>query len=211
MTILCLEGPSAVGKSTLAQVLADRIGARVVPEVNQLYERPADADDAWYLARQQDRWQLAAQASLAGQVAVLDGDVFQPLWYGWAYGFAEHLPLHDLLAFYRPRLISGLMGFPLRYVLLQAGTDELRQRKAHDPTRSRRNFERHLQLVAPLQRYFQALERVCPARVLPLAASSPRAGADTVVASLSVPPQLGWPDGPALLDALAELLSASAV
>ena len=45
MTILALEGPSGVGKTAAAGALCDRFGARRVLEVNELFERPVDADE----------------------------------------------------------------------------------------------------------------------------------------------------------------------
>lgn len=50
MTIICIEGPSAVGKTTLARALAERIGAVAVPEVNQLFPRPPDEEPNWFIA-----------------------------------------------------------------------------------------------------------------------------------------------------------------
>lgn len=39
MTILCLEGPSAVGKSSIAHALTQQAGLTWVKEVNALYPR----------------------------------------------------------------------------------------------------------------------------------------------------------------------------
>jgi hypothetical protein len=162
MPILCLEGPSAVGKTTAAGALE---GAYVVPEVNLLFARPKDEGGEWYLERQVDRWAMAAWRSAYHPLAVLDGDVFQPLWYNWTYGFERWEDLDGLEAFYRPRVASGEVGFPDVYVILGASTEALRRRKEGDAARQRRGFEIHLKLVEPQRRYFEAMGELAPGLV----------------------------------------------
>jgi deoxyadenosine/deoxycytidine kinase len=52
MTLICLEGPSAVGKTTTSKALADHYAAYIIPEVNQLFERPTPEPTYWYFERQ---------------------------------------------------------------------------------------------------------------------------------------------------------------
>lgn len=54
--ILCLEGASAVGKTTICKELEKQYSAYIVPEVNLLFERPVDEQKNWYLNRQVERW-----------------------------------------------------------------------------------------------------------------------------------------------------------
>lgn len=207
MTIICIEGPSAVGKTTLARALAERIGAVAVPEVNQLFRRPPDEEPTWYLERQLDRWRLACGAEATGKVAVLDGDVFQPLWYGWAYGFLEPNSLHDLLAFYRPLLLSGELDFPDAYFVLECSADELFRRKEQDATRTRRNFDRHLQLIGPQGRYFACLEATSPGLVVRLTSTAAEVCSRTLEEFLKNNPHRKRPAATAtIIDALADLL-----
>ena len=98
--ILCLEGASAVGKTTCCRVLQNSVGAAIIPEVNALFERPAPAPEDWYLERQAERYALARAASETHPLAILDGVPFQPLWYNWSFGF------------FRPLIASGAMAFP---------------------------------------------------------------------------------------------------
>ncbi len=164
----------------------------------------------WYLERQLERWRRASDASATGEVAVLDGDVFQPLWYGWAYGFTESSTLTELLAFYRPLLAAGALDFPDAYFIVECSAAELRRRKELDTTRSRRNFERHLQLIAPQHRYFDALEQSCPGLVhrLPFATVAENAGLVASRLANVIPPRR--PPATAILDALVALLRESA-
>lgn len=165
MSILCFEGPSAVGKTTTAAALAAPVGAFIVPEVNVLFERPVDEAPQWYFERQADRWALAAEKARHHRLVILDGDPFQPLWYNWAYDFAGWQGLDFMEAFYRPRLVRGEMNFPDRYILFVADEEALRARKDADPTRQRRGFEAHLRFIAPQRRYFEAMQAFSPGQV----------------------------------------------
>jgi hypothetical protein len=161
MPIVCLEGPSAVGKTTAASALA-AAGAYVVPEVNELFSRPAGEAPEWYLERQVERWTMAARAP---GLAILDGDPFQPLWYNWSYGFDGWQSLDELAAFYRPRILRGDINFPDLYVILGAPAGVLRARKEGDATRRRHGFDAHLRFIEPQRRYFAAMQSFAPARV----------------------------------------------
>ena len=163
--IICLEGPSAVGKTTTCAALAAQKNASVVPEVNALFERPAQAPADWYLERQVERWEIAQKHSANDRLVVLDGDVFQPLWYNWSFGFAKYQPLDALTDFYRPRIEAGVIGFPDHYVHLFIDENALRLRKEADQTRSRRGFDSHLRLLQTQPRYFEVLSGLMPSRV----------------------------------------------
>lgn len=174
MLTICLEGPSAAGKSSLSQALAAGASALAIPEVNQLFSRPIDPEPCWYLQRQLERWEMACRPSPGFSLAILDGDVLQPLWYGWAYGFTNHHSLHELVDFYRPLIANGKLAFPDAYFVLECSVEELRARKAGDATRSRRNFEHHLEFIEPQRKYFRTLQALEPTLVhwLPMSAIS---------------------------------------
>jgi len=170
--VICLEGPSAVGKTTLGRALAEHCGAAVILEVNALFQRPVDETPTWYFERQLDRWALAQEESRKGRIAILDGDPFQPFWYNWAYDFQGWQPLKELMNFYRPQIETARLMFPDRYFLLTADEATLRSQRASDMTRSRRGFETHLRFIDPQKRYFEAMETISPGRVRLMLATS---------------------------------------
>lgn len=87
MSLICLEGASAVGKTSTSNEIAKRTNASIIPEVNLLFERPKVESKTWYLERQIERWQIAQEKLKTYDTVVLDGDIFQPLSYNWCYDF----------------------------------------------------------------------------------------------------------------------------
>ena len=172
MTVVCLAGPSAAGKTTAARELAAR-GAVRVPEVAALFEPPEPEPPEWYVDRQCDRWARAVAAEEDGALAVLDGDPFQALWYNWVAGavggWEASLPrapdVARVAAQYREHVLAGDVAFPDAYVLLSPSREQLRARQRSDGERERRNFEYHLRFVEPQRRYFEALAARTPVPV----------------------------------------------
>ncbi len=180
MTILCLEGASAVGKTTVCRLLEADHGCVRIAEVNEHFVRGPHEPPFWYFERQVERWRMAHTISSAGGIAVLDGDPFQPLWYNWIFAQDAAQSMPDTLAFYRAHMARGTLGLPDRYFVLMSSEDALRARKAADASRSRRNFDKHLQLVAPQLAYFRAVQDTAPDRVRFLQADDVRQTADAI-------------------------------
>ncbi|MCG8463699.1 MAG: ATP-binding protein [Xanthomonadales bacterium] len=158
MSIICLEGASAVGKTTVSRLLEKEFGFVHIAEVNQLFQRPNNEPSTWYFERQVERWQWAHAVSQQGGAAVLDGDPFQPLWYNWIFNEDEHLqPLADVFDFYQQSLLAGDIEFPHQYFVLETTYAELKARKDSDLTRSRSGFDKHLRLIEPQKTYFKAI------------------------------------------------------
>jgi thymidylate kinase len=165
MPIICFEGPSAVGKTSTARAFEKNYEAFAVPEVNQLFDRPADESATWYFERQVERWSMALEQSKFHSPVILDGDPFQPLWYCWAYDFVGWQSLDVMERFYKPRIRDKALGFPDLYFIFSTSEDELRKRKQNDATRNRRGFETHLRMIEPQRRYFEAMRTFSPNRV----------------------------------------------
>ncbi len=163
MPIICLEGASAVGKTTTSEGIAKITNAYIVPEVNLLFERPNDETKTWYLERQVERWQIVQNKLKKYDTVILDGDIFQPLAYNWCFNFEIfNQSLEFIYEFYLSEIMAGRIGFPDKYFYLSTSQANLRQRKEHDLTRKRRNFEEHLEIIVPHRRYYGALNERIP-------------------------------------------------
>jgi hypothetical protein len=174
VTIIAIEGASAVGKSTVCRILEAEFGFTRIPEVNELYSRGRDASSNWYFERQIDRWRMACEVSSTGRSAVLDGDPFQPVWYNWIFPDCGLQPMAEVIGFYREKVNAGMIGCPDKYYVLTSTESELRRRKASDQRRSRRNFEKHLRLIQPQLAYFAAINNSAPGLVSVLASIDSR-------------------------------------
>lgn len=159
--IICFEGPSGVGKTTLCAALKDAFN--IVPEVNLLFERTGDESKLWYYGRQIDRYQRCVNA---GEKSILDGDVFQPIWYNWVCGYPTNFATREAThRFYVDALRRGMIRFPDLYIIFHCELDELRRRKEADITRRRRNFEKHLKIIEPLKTYYRFLDKATELRL----------------------------------------------
>jgi len=172
-TIICLEGGSAAGKTTLSHAIAARTGAAVIEEVWALFGRPSPEPPLWYLEKQVERWRFALKSAEKHGLAILDGDPFQPLWYGWAYGFIEPHTLNTVTSFYRDAIAAGSLAFPDRYILLAVGEPELMARRQGDASRSRRNFAKHVSLLRHQPSYFATMNTISPELAYVLDAVAP--------------------------------------
>lgn len=200
MPIICFEGASAVGKTTTSIALRKQHGARPVPEVNQLFSRPENEPVEWYFERQVERWQSARRHASSGALVVLDGDPFQPLWYNWAYDFAGRQKLDFMERFYRSAMRDDLLDFPRRYFIFGTSETELRKRRAGDTARRRRHFETHLRMIAPMRRYFEAMQLFSPGRVLFLEAETIASNVEFIAGNSSDSSLSKPPDSEFLLD-----------
>jgi deoxyadenosine/deoxycytidine kinase len=144
-----LEGPSAVGKSTLAATLGEAAGAAVLPEINARDAPPIPESAAWFVARSAERWHQARVLARTAPLVVLDGDALKGLWYNWIYADQGWPTVETLAPLYRAAVADGRLGVPELYVMLGASLAELSERRQRDSSRRRSNFELHLRLVEP--------------------------------------------------------------
>lgn len=197
--VVCLEGPSAVGKTTLLGALARECGARVVPELSAGPPPPAGASAAWFVERHGELWRRARDGAAGAPFAVLDGDPFKGFWYGWIYADEGWEDVDALAPLHRRAIESGALAFPDLYVVLTATEAQLRERRAGDATRGRRGFEKHLRMLGPQRAYFAALREAAPSRVAILDTGDRSSLVPRVLEAIRhLPP--GPPDSLALLD-----------
>ena len=192
MSLICLEGASAVGKTSTANEIAKRTNAYIIPEVNLLFERPKVESKTWYLERQIERWQIAQEKLKTYETVILDGDIFQPLSYNWCYDFnIYNQNLVFIARFYQKEIKEGRIRFPDRYFYLYTEQENLKYRKKNDFTRKRGNFEKHLEIVEPHQRYYKALNSFIPDYVQLINAKSIQGNVRSITDNLpSVPVSL---------------------
>lgn len=205
--IVCLEGPSAVGKTTLLAELARERGAATVPELDAGAPPPVGSSAEWFAERSAARWRRAREMAEDAPFAVLDGDPLKGLWYNWVFADEGWEGVDVVAPLYRARIEAGALAFPDLYVVLGATEAQLRARRAADSARARRNFEKHLRLVEPLRRYFAALREADPPRVLFLDTTGRDHLAGAVLAALRDLPS-GPPASLRLLDHIAAWLRA---
>jgi hypothetical protein len=163
LPIICLEGTSAVGKSTTCRSFENKYDAYVVEETHFLFG-PTNSEGIelinWQMECQIKRWQIALEKSKDYPYVLLDGDIFK-LWYDWVYGLDKNI-FEFKSNYFRNKLLSGDISFPHCYTVLWADEAELRKRKESDNTRKRGGFEKHLKLVEPQIKYFNALNEIVP-------------------------------------------------
>lgn len=179
--VICFEGASAIGKTSLCQLLADQY--LIVPEVNLLFQEEIPDSKFWYYQKQVVRYQICSKAN---QSCILDGDPFQPLWYNWIYGYPSDFPsFEETMHFYTNQIASQTICFPDLYIVFETSIENLYDRKAKDRTRKRRNFEKHLQLIEPQKCYFQYLKEATNIPVVFLNYDTPNKTKGRVLAAIN--------------------------
>ncbi len=175
MAIICLEGPSAVGKTTTSAALAEQGNTYVVSEIAELYgPPPAELGGwdrtQWLLDRQVFRWETAARMSSSHELVVFDSDPIK-LYYRWLTENDRSVWNREY-SFHREMVLNHKLGFADRYYVLTANEDRLRERKEGDSIRTRGNFEKHVKMIEPLNLNYEAIDEISPGLVRILKASS---------------------------------------
>jgi deoxyadenosine/deoxycytidine kinase len=114
--IITFEGGPASGKSTVASELENSYGCCTVPEVNKLFGKESRSSDLWYYQKQAERWQLALQNQESKRLSILDGDLFQPIWFSSLFPDENWGDFDAKVNFYSEMLQQGKVGFPNVYV-----------------------------------------------------------------------------------------------
>jgi hypothetical protein len=205
--IICLEGCSAAGKTTLARAVADRLDAALIPELDATgAPAPRDAEP-WFTVKHIARFQAAEAGARRAGIAILDTDPLKGLWYGWMYADEGWPDVTVVGTYYRAAVLQGVLGFPDAYIYLDATAEQLELRRAGDATRSRRNFATHLQRRDLQRSYFAALHRAAPERVGFLATHDRDALPEEVARIIArLPPRR--PDSLGLLEQMVAWISA---
>ncbi|PZQ17418.1 MAG: hypothetical protein DI564_06335 [Rhodanobacter denitrificans] len=167
--IVVIEGISAAGKTAWCRRHA---ADRCVPETGPIAGAPdRDADPhaaaRFWAAANARRWQAALALERTSGYAVCDTDPLKLhyVWSLWRIGAATEAQWRAECAAAREQIAARRLGFADRYYVRAIDTDQARRQRDGDPTRTRRNFDLHLRLQAPLMAWYETLARVLPGRV----------------------------------------------
>lgn len=167
--IAVIEGISAAGKTTWCRRHA---AGRCVPETGPVFGAPdRDADPRaaarfWAVANAR-RWQAALALEQRGGLAVCDTDPLKLhyVWTLWRIGEATPAQWHAECEAAREQIAARRLGFADRYYVRRIDADQARRQRDGDPARTRRNFELHLRLQAPLVAWYETLAGILPGQV----------------------------------------------
>ncbi|WP_326769810.1 hypothetical protein OG978_39375 [Streptomyces sp. NBC_01591] len=168
--IYVAEGPSAAGKSRYVSSLQL---PKVVRELAG-HLRPDDAasleeTSRFWVRRNEERWAEAVHDESAQGIAVCDTDPLK-LHYAWTLARAGLDATADAftcqLTLVRDSLQRKALGIADLVACAVPSELVLRTHRAGDVTRTRRNFEAHVRLAAPLKEWYEALNDVDPGRVV---------------------------------------------
>ena len=168
--IIVVEGASAAGKTTWVRQHA---AAHAVPESSPDTAAPdrGVAPEEWvrYWQEQNElRWRRAVELEQKARLAVCDTDPLKAhyVWCVWQAGLADRtgwdLQCEMTIAAFDEQRI----GFADLVLFADLDETELRARRSADASRQRRRFETHVRLAAPLKRWYEAVDRIEPGRVV---------------------------------------------
>ena len=176
--IIVVEGPSGAGKTTWCRTHA---GANALleslPDHATVPTEPQAAAKFW-VERNVARWEEVLAREARDGLVVVDTDPFK-LHFVWTLlqtgqvSEAEWTMQRDAA---RDAFASGRYALADVFLVSDVDVDTLRARREGDPSRTRRNFERHVRLRDTLLRWYGAIDRLAPGRVvfgLPAAGITP--------------------------------------
>jgi hypothetical protein len=176
--IIVVEGPSGAGKTTWCRTHAGANALlEALPDHSTVPTEPEAAARFW-VERNVARWQEVLAREARDGFVVVDTDPFK-LHFVWTLfrsgqiSEVEWTVQRDVT-----REAFGLGRYALADVFLVSDVDDatLRARRESDSSRTRRNFERHVLLRDSLLRWYSAIDRLEPGRVvfgLPTAGLTP--------------------------------------
>ena len=176
--IIVVEGASGAGKTTWCRTHA---GANALLEAlpdHSFVPTDPEAAARFWVERNVARWEEVLAREARDGLVVVDTDPFK-LHYVWTLfrtGQVSEIEWTIQRDAARDAFASG--RYALADVILVSDVDvaTLRARREADPSRTRRNFERHVLLRDSLLRWYSAVDRLEPGRVvfgLPAAGITP--------------------------------------
>ena len=203
--IIVVECPSGAGKTTWCRTHGGAYALlEELPDHATVPAEPLAAARFW-VERNVARWREVQEREARDGLVVVDTDPFKLhyVWSLWRAGQATKIEWELQRDAARDAFAEG--RYALADVFLVADLDDatLRARRDADPSRTRRNFEGHVRLRDSLLRWYGAIERIEPGRVL---FGLPE---DGITPSLTAKGKRARRSGPELFDELMRVLAAA--
>jgi len=162
---IVVEGPSAVGKSTLCQKLRDKYKSTVVDEliIEPIQSLSPFEEATYYLNKEISRWNTCIKSA---EKLILDTDPLKSMWFNWSLDYVNCLSLPELQDFFIERVKQGDIGFADLYIVMNASREELTTRKNTDIFRVRDNFEWISNANTYREKYYEYLHKIIPDHVV---------------------------------------------
>ena len=168
--IVVVEGASAAGKTTWAE---RHSGPGLLPESASTDAVPDRASDAegwtrYWHEQNEKRWRRALELEREVRLVVCDTDPLKAhyVWCLWQAGIAERREWELERELCAVSFRGGSLGFADLVFFADLEENELRSHRGADTTRQRRGFEMHVRLAEPLRRWYTAVDRLEPGRVI---------------------------------------------
>jgi hypothetical protein len=166
--IIVVEGPSGAGKTTWCRTHAGANALlEALPDHATVPTEPHAAARYW-VERNVARWREVREREARDGLVVVDTDPFK-LHYVWTLfqtGQASSLQWTMQRDVARDAFASGRQALADLFLVSDIDDATLRARRDADPTRTRRNFERHGRLRDALLRWYRAIDRLESGRVV---------------------------------------------
>jgi hypothetical protein len=166
--IIVVEGPSGAGKTTWCRAHAGANALlEALPDHATVPTEPHAAAKFW-VERNVARWREVREREARDGLVVVDTDPFK-LHYVWTLfqtGQASALQWTMQRDVARDAFASGRQALADLFLVSDIDDATLRARRDADPTRTRRNFERHVRLRDALLRWYRAIDRLESGRVV---------------------------------------------
>jgi hypothetical protein len=166
--IIVVEGPSGAGKTTWCRAHAGANALlEALPDHATVPTEPHAAAKFW-VERNVAQWQDVLECEARDGLVVVDTDPFK-LHYVWTLfkaGQASERQWTMQRDVAREAFASGRQALADLFLVSDIDDATLRARRDADPTRTRRNFERHVRLRDALLRWYRAIDRLESGRVV---------------------------------------------
>lgn len=166
--IIVVEGPSGAGKTTWCRTHAGANALlEALPDHSTVPTEPQAAARFW-VERNVAQWQEVLEREARDGLVVVDTDPFK-LHYVWTLletGQASEIQWTTQRDVARDAFASGRYALADLFLVSDVDDATLRARRDADPLRRRGNFERHVLLRDSLLRWYRAIDRLEPGRVV---------------------------------------------